>query len=156
MAQLQWRCLTFDQLTLNELYQLLRLRAEVFVVEQGCPYQDLDNNDQSGLHVLGLRDDKLVAYARLLPPGIKYDGCSIGRVVSSQEVRRDGYGKELMQVSIDCCKQHWPAVSITISAQQYLENFYYQFGFQSESEPYLEDDILHVRMSLKATVKGAE
>ncbi len=154
MNSLKWRCLSFDQLSLDELYQLLRLRAEVFVVEQDCPYQDLDNNDQSGLHVLGFRADELVAYTRLLPPGTRYATCSIGRVVTSQNVRRDGYGKELMSVSIEYCHNHWPGESITISAQQYLENFYTQLGFQTESEPYQEDGIPHIQMRFKATTQG--
>ncbi len=150
MSTLQWRCLNFSQLTLDQLYALLRLRAEVFVVEQDCPYQDLDGNDQLGLHVLGLKGDILVAYTRLLPPGLKYDGCSIGRVVTSPQLRRDGLGKQLMQFSIDSCQQHWPEQEITISAQQYLENFYQGFGFLTESDPYQEDGIPHIRMRLPA------
>lgn len=154
MGTIDWRCRRFDELSREELYELLRLRAEVFVVEQNCPYQDLDGHDQAGQHVLGYRDDKLVAYTRLLPPGIKYDACSIGRVVTSPEVRRDGFGRELMKVSISYCSSHWPGEPITISAQQYLENFYQQFGFVTESEPYQEDGIPHIRMCLKVAAVG--
>ena len=110
--------------------------------------QDLDDSDQAALHVLGYLDDKLVAYARLLPPGVRYESCSIGRVVTSTDVRKHGHGRELMRNALAGCRERWPQHDITISAQHYLENFYTGLGFKTESEPYLEDNIPHVRMRL--------
>lgn len=150
MGSMQWNCRSFEELSVEMLYALLRLRAEVFVVEQECPYLDLDDNDQAALHVLGYLDEKLVAYTRLLPPGIRYESCSIGRVVTSKLIRQQGLGRVLMQKSVAFCKEKWPDHDITISAQQYLENFYTGLGFKTESRPYLEDNIPHVRMRLQA------
>lgn len=148
MEDLVWSCKPFYKLSHDELYAILKLRSEVFIVEQECPYQDPDDNDQAALHVLGERDGKLFAYSRLLPPGVKYDASSIGRVITSQEIRRDGFGKLLMEKSIAYCGAHWPNQGITISAQQYLESFYHGLNFQTESDAYLEDDIPHIRMHL--------
>lgn len=147
MKELNWICLQFQQLQLDQLYAILKLRAEVFIVEQNCVYQDLDSHDKNALHLMGFRDEELIAYARLLPPGVTYDGCSIGRVVTSKSVRRDGCGRQLMETAISNCQQNWPAAAITISAQHYLESFYRSLGFVTESEPYQEDGIPHIKMS---------
>lgn len=145
---ISWSCCKFSELENHRLYQILRLRSEVFVVEQDCAYQDMDDCDQSALHVSGQLDEKLVCYARLLPPGLKYDGSSIGRVITSLEVRGEGYGKQLITKCIGYCRQRWAGESITISAQHHLENFYSGFGFGTASEPYLEDGIPHIRMRM--------
>ena len=147
MIRLSWQCKEFSALSNEELYCILRLRAEVFIVEQECIYQDIDNSDQVATHVLGRHDDKLVCYARLLPPGEKYPAASIGRVVTSQRMRRGGHGKQLMARSIAYCEEKWPRKGLTISAQQYLESFYQEMGFVTASSPYLEDGIAHVRMT---------
>jgi len=140
---------SFDELTNKELYELLKLRNEVFIVEQTCPYPDLDNKDYKALHVLGITDNKIVAYTRLLPHNISYNEASIGRVVTSLNVRRFGYGKELMLYSINETKKKFNTNEIVISAQYYLEKFYSDLGFISEGETYLEDDIPHIKMRYK-------
>lgn len=150
MSALSLRCLSFTALSNDELYALLRLRSEVFVVEQDCVFLDMDDSDQQALHVLGETDRGLMAYARLLPPGAKYpQASSIGRVVSSLQARRDGHGRTLMAYCIECCQGHWPEAEIRISAQQYLEAFYSSFGFEVQRGPYLEDGIPHLEMRLK-------
>lgn len=145
---LNWQCLTFNQLTTTQLYELLKLRVDVFVVEQTCPYPELDNKDRIDgvLHLLGYQDDELVACARLLPKGISYDDVSIGRVVTKQTARGGGLGHQLMSRAINECLQHWPDENIKISAQQHLADFYAQHGFVQTSEMYLEDDIPHIEM----------
>ncbi|MEQ8704076.1 MAG: GNAT family N-acetyltransferase [Phaeodactylibacter sp.] len=147
---LHFNCLPFDKLSLQELYDSMALRQEVFVVEQDCPYLDADGKDSGGHHLLGY-DDKgvLIAYARLLPPGISYpDYASIGRVVTSPAARRTGAGKQLMRESIDWCRRLYGDVSIKISAQVYLTRFYESFGFKQVGAEYLEDDIPHIGMVL--------
>ena len=148
MEELTWRCKAFYDLTQDELYAILKLRSEVFIVEQECAYLDPDGDDQAAWHVLGEAEGNLLAYTRLLPPGLKYDCCSIGRVVTSSKIRRDGIGRILMERSIAYCRQQWPDQGVTISAQQYLEHFYQSLHFVTESDAYLEDGIPHVRMHL--------
>lgn len=137
---------TYEELTKTELYALLQLRAEVFVVEQDCPYQDVDGKDQKALHVLGYADAVLVAYTRLFAPGAYFDNTSIGRVVVAKSVRRFGYGKELMQQSIRALEERCGKKTIEISAQEYLRKFYNELGFVQQGEGYLEDNIPHIRM----------
>ena len=146
MPAINWKCSEFRELTLHDLYSLLQLRAAVFVIEQNCLYQDLDGNDQIAKHVMGTRDEKLLCYARILPPNAKYKTPSIGRVLIHQTIRQDGYGKQLISKAIDYCHQYWPTEAITISAQQHLQRFYSEFAFVTESEPYLEDGIPHIQM----------
>ncbi len=153
--ELVWTCGYFNELSRQELYSLLQLRAEVFIVEQCCAYQDVDGMDQRALHVSGHlhnadQQPTLACYARLLPPGSKYESASIGRVVTRKSVRGNGYGKILMRQSIACCREHWPGETIRISAQQYLEKFYTELGFTTESGPYHEDGILHIGMKLSS------
>lgn len=152
-SEIVWSCRRFDELDTVALYEILQLRAEVFIVEQDCVYQDVDGFDRDALHVMGQLEGEdgsvLVCYTRLLPPGAKYDGASIGRVATKQIIRGTGIGKVLLANSLDYCRQHWPGRAITISAQQYLEKFYRDFGFETESNPYDEDGIPHVRMQLK-------
>lgn len=154
----RWRCVAWSALDCESLYALLRLRSEVFVVEQDCVYQDLDDKDRQSLHCWLEKSDapasaggEVLAYTRLLPAGISYpDEVSIGRVVTSESVRRDGWGKALMRRSLDEVHAAWPGVPIRISAQQYLEAFYSGFGFTTQGAPYLEDGIPHVAMTRPA------
>jgi ElaA protein len=139
-------CKPFDELTTAELYTLLQLRSEVFVVEQNCVYQDIDGYDQKAMHLLMYLNDELIAYSRLIPPGIKYESASIGRVVTRDSARGSGHGKALMESAMGHSKEIWPEAGLTISAQAYLEEFYQSLGFITESEPYMEDDIPHIQM----------
>ncbi|WP_247233911.1 GNAT family N-acetyltransferase [Telluribacter sp. SYSU D00476] len=148
--QLTWSLKPFYSLTLDELYQFLRLRSEVFVVEQTCPFLDIDNKDQPCHHLMGWTPEgELAAYTRLVPPGLSYEEVSIGRVVSSPQYRRYGIGRELMQKSIESIGQLYGQVPIRIGAQLYLKKFYESFGFEQVGEMYLEDDIEHIQMLLK-------
>ncbi|MGF1721571.1 GNAT family N-acetyltransferase [Vibrio kyushuensis] len=148
MKQIIWHTLRFDQLTTLQLYQLLQLRVDVFVVEQNCPYPELDNKDiQQGVHhLLGYIDDRLVACARLLPRNISYADVSIGRIATSSKVRGTGLGNLLVHTALANCQTLWPGQSITIGAQEHLANFYASHGFTKISEMYLEDDIPHIDM----------
>ncbi|NBR37201.1 MAG: GNAT family N-acetyltransferase [Chitinophagales bacterium] len=145
---MRWVLKKFQELTPDELYALLRLRAEVFVVEQTCAFQDLDNKDQPSYHLLGYLQDELVAYTRLVPPGISYTAASIGRVVTSPAHRKKGFGKLLMQESIKICDQLFGKITIMIGAQCYLIEFYSSLGFVPSGEVYLEDGIEHIEMTL--------
>jgi ElaA protein len=130
---------------------MLRLRCEVFVVEQAYGYQDLDNYDQDSHHVIGLEDKEsteVLCCARIVAPGIKYVGASIGRIVTDASIRGSERGKELVLVAIDAYKTLYPRHPITISAQQHLENFYSGLGFETLSTPYQVDGIPHIEMSL--------
>lgn len=138
---------SFNELSNTELYQLLRLRSEVFVVEQNCVYLDMDNKDEKCYHVLGYDNGKLIACTRLVPAGVSYKlEPSIGRVVTSASVRNLGYGKLLMEYSIAKTKELFNSPVILIGAQSYLDRFYQNLGFVPEGEEYLEDDIPHKTM----------
>lgn len=140
---------TFDELSIHELYQILRLRSEVFVVEQDCVYQDVDNKDQKALHVIGLKGDEVVAYTRIFKPGDYFDNVSIGRVVVRQDQRKYGLGKKIMLATMAAIDQRFPNKPIEISAQSYLLRFYTELGFSAFGEEYLEDGIPHRRMLKK-------
>ncbi|WP_420320905.1 GNAT family N-acetyltransferase [Flagellimonas sp.] len=140
---------TFDELTTKELYQILQLRSEVFVVEQNCVYQDVDGKDEKALHVLGAKNGKVVAYTRMFRPGDYFKNPSIGRVVVSKDQRKHGYGKVIMQASVDEMDKRFPNSTVELSAQTYLLKFYNELGFVTEGEEYLEDGIPHVRMVRK-------
>lgn len=139
---------TFQELTNKELYQLLQLRSEVFVVEQNCVFLDLDDKDEASYHVLGFYNNKLVACTRLVPKEVIYDVASIGRVVTHPSVRKLGFGKLLMEYSISEVHQKLNAKEIVIGAQLYLHQFYSSFGFIPEGDMYLEDYIEHIKMRL--------
>lgn len=145
---LQYTCRAFHELTLDELYDTMTLRQAVFAVEQNCVYLDADGKDQTAWHVLGKNAaGDLLAYARLMPQGIAYkEYASIGRVLSAQAVRGTGEGRHLMAVSIQKAEQLWPGVTLKISAQVYLLQFYQSFGFRPQGETYLEDGIPHIAM----------
>ncbi len=137
---------TFDELTAVEMYEMLRLRSEVFVVEQDCVYQDIDNKDQKAYHVLGYKEDILVAYSRIFDSGYYFDLPSIGRIVVKEDERKFKYGHELVSHSIDYIQQNFTEKNILISAQTYLRKFYNSHGFQQQGEGYLEDGIPHIKM----------
>ena len=145
---IQWICKSFDQLSVNELYAILRLRIEVFIVEQNCVFQDADDKDQKSYHFMGWIGDDLAAYTRLVPKDINYDKPSIGRVVTSPKYRRSGIGKELMIKSIESAYKLWGKQPIQIGAQLYLKKFYESLGFIVSGPLYLEDGIEHVEMLL--------
>jgi ElaA protein len=148
MSQVSWSCKAFDQLTPFELYRMLSLRNKVFVVEQNCVYDDTDGKDLSCFHLCGYLNDELVAYARIVPPGVSYAEPSLGRIATALAVRRKRIGQELMQKGIDIVKELYGNAGIRISAQAYLIDFYSGFGFNRIGEPYLEDDIPHIEMLL--------
>jgi len=141
-----WKCKHFKDLSAYELYDILRLRNEVFVVEQNCVFQDADNKDQHCYHLCGWKNDQLIAYVRLVPPGISYDEPSIGRVVTSPSERRTGAGRLLMQKAIEECFKIFGKQNIKIGAQLYLKEFYESLRFRQVSGVYLEDNIPHVEM----------
>ncbi len=145
---LTWNFNSFDQLTVRELYAILRLRNEVFVVEQNCVYQDADNIDKISFHLTGWDDGTLAAYCRLIPPGVSFSDASIGRVVTSPSYRKTGAGRELMKLGIGFTLERFHCNNITISAQLYLQKFYESLGFVKISSPYLEDNIPHIKMQL--------
>lgn len=145
---MEWLIKPFAGLTPNELYAVLQLRMEVFVVEQQCIYQDCDDKDQPAHHLMAWQEGKLAACTRLLPAGISYAEPSIGRVITSPAFRGISLGRELMTRSIEACYELFGKQPIRIGAQQYLEKFYESFGFRRVSEPYDEDGIQHIKMLL--------
>ena len=149
---LQFSCIPFDLLTTGELYTIMALRQEVFVVEQNCPYLDADGKDLLAWHLMA-RDagGRLLAYTRLLPEGVSYPGyASIGRVLSAPAARGTGAGREVMRRSIALCRHLFGEIPIKIGAQSYLLEFYSSLGFRSTGEEYLEDGIPHTKMILPA------
>lgn len=141
---------SYDDLSKKELYEMMVLRQQVFIVEQDCPYLDADGKDLNAYHLLGYLDNELVCYTRLLDKKISYNSyCSIGRVVNASSIRGNGMGKELMQKSIASCRELFPNIPIKISAQSYLEGFYKSLGFVPTGEEYLEDNIPHMGMVLE-------
>jgi ElaA protein len=136
----------FNELSTAELYQILQLRSEVFVVEQNCVYQDIDGKDLKALHVLGVYNDEIVAYSRIFAPGYYFDNASIGRVVISNKYRDRKWGHSLIQTAIAAIAENYNTSDITISAQLYLKKFYETHDFVQDGEGYLEDDIPHIRM----------
>ena len=137
---------TFEILTTKELYEILQLRCEVFVVEQNCAYQDIDGKDEKALHVMGKKNNKIIAYTRIFEPGEYFKEVAIGRVVVSKEERQYKYGYDIMEASIKIIKEYFKTSSIKLSAQVYLKNFYNNLGFITVGEEYLEDDIPHILM----------
>lgn len=137
---------SFEELTKKELYNLLQLRSEVFVVEQDCVYQDIDYKDQKALHVLGFKNENIVAYTRIFKPGDYFEFASIGRVVVAKNERAYKYGYVIMDASAEAINTHFNTTTIKISAQVYLKKFYNNLGYKEEGEEYLEDDIPHIAM----------
>ena len=137
---------TFSDLTRDELYEMIHLRQKVFIVEQDCPYLDADFSDQDAFHLLGYDDEGLISYLRAFPPGIKYEGASLGRIVVDDSKRGEQLGQNLTKEGISYLSKHYPDTEIIISAQHRLENFYCELGFTARGEVYLEDDIDHIQM----------
>lgn len=152
-VNIQWHVLTFKQLSTDQLYDALKLRVDVFVVEQTCYYPELDEKDRhhDTIHLLGYDGDKLAAYVRLLAVNVSYPNCvSIGRVATAKEYRGKGIGHPLMHKAFAICEQTWPNIDIKIGAQEHLEKYYNQHNFVRVSEMYLEDDIPHIDMLRKS------
>jgi ElaA protein len=143
---LQWQTLTFPELGAQRLYAVLRLRQQVFVVEQQCAYLDIDNLDQRANHMLCLRDGHLLAYQRCLEPGLVYPESSLGRIVVDPGIRGQQLGRELVKRGIAYNLSRWPGWAIRINAQAHLQAFYSDLGFIAEGDEYLEDNILHRQM----------
>ena len=144
--ELKWKIKPFEALTVDELYDLLKVRSEAFVVEQNCIYLDLDGKDKRALHLIGEYDGKVVAYSRLFDAGISFDNASIGRVVIHADYRDKKWGHDLMREAIAGIKTHFATEKITIGAQLYLKKFYESHGFVQSGKMYLEDDIPHIEM----------
>ncbi|WP_341501946.1 GNAT family N-acetyltransferase [Gallaecimonas sp. GXIMD4217] len=149
---MQWSLKSFDELNASELYDLLALRNQVFVVEQQCPYQDLDGLDKEAWHLLAWQDERLVAYLRLIAPDRLMPAMvAIGRVVTAQDQRGTGLGHQLMARCLKACQSLWPGAGLYMSAQVHLQAFYGRHGFQARGEAYLEDDIPHIAMERSAS-----
>jgi ElaA protein len=144
---IKWLLKKFDELTPHELYSILQLRNEVFVVEQNCVFQDADNKDQASYHLMGWNDETLIAYSRIIPAGVAYDRPSIGRIVTSPVARGNGIGRILMLESIGAINKLFGNSSIKLGAQLYLKSFYESFGFIQSSDVYPEDGIEHIEMT---------
>ena len=144
---MKWTFAKFDELSRRDIHDLYQARLAVFVVEQKCPFQDVDGVDPQCWHLIGRGEDgSVLAYSRLVPPGVKYAEPSIGRVLTMAAARRSGAGRELVRESIAQAERLWPGRPLRIGAQQYLEKFYGGFGFVRCSEPYDEDGIQHIEM----------
>ncbi len=137
---------TFDKLSGKTVYEILKLRSEVFVVEQSCPYLDIDGNDEEAYHVLLRKDNELAAYCRILKKGITFHEAAIGRVVTAKKFRGKGYARAVMEHALDFITGKMGETEVMISAQVYLKPFYEGLGFQIESKDYLEDGIPHCDM----------
>lgn len=144
-----WKSYDYIHLTAQHLYDIFKLRQDVFIIEQQCIYPDIDGKDTKALHLMGYDAEQLVAYARLFAPNDYFaDHCSFGRLATAQSARGKGIGKELVIRCIELCKQHWPNSTIEISGQYYLLDFYRNLGFKPVGDIYLEDDIEHMRFLL--------
>jgi ElaA protein len=147
---MNWHIKTFESLTNKELYEVLKIRNEVFIIEQNCHYLDLDNKDYKAHHIFCINsNEEIAAYARLLPNGISYPQASIGRVATAKRYRRHKLGIDLMKKSINFIFNNYKTDSIKISAQTYLIEFYKKFGFKTSGEAYFEDEIPHIAMILE-------
>lgn len=146
---MKWQIKRFKELDTTELYQLLKLRVDVFVVEQNCPYHEIDNKDihDQTRHLLGKDDDgNIVSYLRMLPPGLSYEQAGFGRVVVAMNERDKGVSREMIAIALEEMDSIWPGIDIKIGAQVYLKAFYESFGFVPVSNSYLEDGIPHIDM----------
>lgn len=149
MNNIIWKVKTFDELSTEELYQIIRARVDVFVVEQNCPYQDLDNYDQLAIHLWAQKDAEVMAYCRIFDKAIKYPETSIGRVITTQKVRGTGLGRQLIAYAVQIIENRLKTQDIRISAQDYLIKFYSDFGFRDTGKKYLEDNLPHTEMVRK-------
>lgn len=149
MNNIIWKVKTFDELGTEELYQIIRARVDVFVVEQNCPYQDLDNYDQLAIHLWAEKDAEVMAYCRIFDKAIKYPETSIGRVITTQKARGKGLGRQLIAYAVQIIENRLKTKDIRISAQDYLIKFYSDFGFRDTGKKYLEDNLPHTEMIRK-------
>jgi len=141
---------TFNELSSKEIYEIIVLRQAVFIVEQNCPYPDADGLDFDSIHICLYENNKLAAYARVIPKGLSYPNyTAIGRVVSSDQFRGKGYGKIVFQKALQTCLKTFPDDNIKLSSQTYIQKFYADFGFKATGNEYLEDDIPHIAMVYK-------
>ncbi|SIO26778.1 GNAT family N-acetyltransferase [Salinivibrio sp. ES.052] len=154
---MEWQRATFDTLDTRTLFTLMKLRVDVFVVEQACAYPELDTHDTAPdtVHLLGWLNGELAAYARILAPDTSYPGASIGRVIIAPAHRNGRWGHQLVNQAIQACQQQWPEQDIEIGAQEHLQRFYQKHGFVAFSEPYLEDGIPHIDMRLSVSDASA-
>jgi len=146
----RWNTVAFDDLSNNELYQIMRLRQDIFIIEQNCFYSDLDGLDQTARHMLAWEDGALLAYLRALPPGCSYPQSSLGRIAVADLARGRQLGRELVQRGITHNLQHWPGSDIQIGAQAHLSQFYSSLGFKTVGQEYIEDGIPHCHMLFRA------
>ncbi|GAB0155868.1 GNAT family N-acetyltransferase [Chryseobacterium sp. Alg-005] len=149
MSNIIWKIKTFEEFTVPELYQVLKARIDVFVIEQNCPYPDLDDYDQKAIHIWAEENEEVLAYCRIFDKGIKYKETSIGRVLTTEKARGKSLGKLLIQYAIETIENRFHTPEIRISAQDYLLRFYAGFGFEDTGKKYLEDDIPHTEMIRK-------
>lgn len=149
MSNIIWKIKTFDEFTVPELYAIIKARVDVFVVEQNCPYPDLDGYDQKAIHLWAEEDGEVLAYCRIFDKGIKYNEASIGRVLTTEKARGKKLGKQLIAYAVQAIENRFRTSEIRISAQDYLLRFYGGFGFEDTGKKYLEDDIPHTEMFRK-------
>ncbi|RPF53168.1 GNAT family N-acetyltransferase [Aquisalibacillus elongatus] len=143
---MKWINKSLYELTHDELYDILKLRVEVFVVEQNCPYPEIDGYDQKSFHIFAQDSEGIMAYCRVIPPGVKFQEASIGRVITHERTRRTGIGTEMLQYTLNDIAQRWNHPSVKIEAQAHLQAFYGNCGFKTISDEFLEDGIPHVEM----------
>lgn len=149
MDDLIWKIKIFDELSTADLYEIIKARIGVFIIEQNCPYPDLDDYDQKAIHLWAEKDNEVLAYCRIFDKGIKYPETSIGRVITTEKARGTGLGKQLIKYALEIIENRLKTSEVRISAQDYLLKFYSDFGFQDTRKKYLEDNIPHTEMFRK-------
>lgn len=149
MSNIIWKIKSFDELTVPEFHEIIKARIDVFVVEQNCPYHDLDGYDEKAIHLWAEKDNMVLAYCRIFDKGIKYNETSIGRVLTSEKGRGKNLGKQLIQYAVETIENRFKTSEVRISAQDYLLRFYSYFGFEDTGKKYLEDNIPHTEMFRK-------
>lgn len=149
MSNMIWKIKSFEEITTSELYEIIKARVDVFVVEQDCPYHDLDGYDQQAIHIWAEEDQNVLAYCRIFNKGIKYPETSIGRVLTTEKARGKSLGKQLIQYAVETIENRFHISEVRISAQDYLLRFYSGFGFEDTGKKYLEDNIPHTEMFRK-------
>ncbi|CAD7806156.1 Acetyltransferase [Chryseobacterium aquaeductus] len=149
MSNIIWKIKSFEEITTSELYEIIKARVDVFVVEQNCPYPDLDGYDQKAIHLWAEKNNTVLAYCRVFNKGIKYPETSIGRVLTTEQARGKNLGKQLIQYAVETIENRFHTSEVRISAQDYLLRFYSGFGFEDTGKKYLEDNIPHTEMLRK-------
>lgn len=143
---MEWNLQKFNEMDVYQLYEILKLRVDVFVVEQNCAYPELDNYDNNSLHLFACEENEIIAYCRILPPGEKYEECSIGRVIVKEKFRGTGVARQLMIKALEEAERTYQVESIQLCAQSHLKNFYSSFDFHASSDEFDEDGIPHIYM----------